>query len=288
VKQQHDDPAAAVIARATAAAKAWLPMAGRIEAMLEPLHELLMPAAGLRPGETVIDVGCGTGATAAAAASIVGSPGRVIGIDAAQNAIERARKRALDPDSSIVEWITGDAQRHGFEAGAADAIVSRLGIMFFDDFTAALANLRTATKSGGRFTAVVWLPKDRSPLHYRALTVAIDAADALGWHVDPGPPDAGPFGFASGATLAALTEAGWSDGRLDPHRVWMYAGGPGTTPGVVAHEFFMPQISPLLAGAPDGTADAIERAVTRDFEDHWDGTGVRLDAMVAVVTARRA
>src|SRR5260370_8829148 len=97
-------------------------MSGRIEAMLEPLHELLMPAAGLRPGETVIDVGCGTGATAAAAASIVGSPGRVIAIDTAQNAIERARKRALDPDSAIVESIPGDPHRHAFDAGAPPPI----------------------------------------------------------------------------------------------------------------------------------------------------------------------
>jgi SAM-dependent methyltransferase len=277
---------AAVVARATAAASAWLPTADRIEAMLEPLHDLLFPAARLRRGETDIDVGCGTGATAAAAAAAVGSPGRVIAIDAAQNAIERARKRALDPDSAVVEWVTGDGQRHGFAAAAADAIVSRLGIMFFDDLAAALVNLRAATRPGGRFTAVVWLPKDRSPLHYRALTVAVDTAAALGWPVDPGPPGAGPFGFASDATLAALADAGWRDGRLDPHRVWMYAGGPGAAPGVVAHDFFMPQIGSLLAGAPDSIADAVEQAVARDFAECWDGTGVRLDATVAIITAR--
>ena len=182
--------------------------------------------------------------------------------------------------------MVGDAQRHGFEPQAADAVISRLGIMFFDDFTAALANLRAATKPGGRFAAVIWLPKDRSPLHYRAVTVAVDTAGARGWRIDPGPPDAGPFGFASGTTLNALADAGWDNGRIEPHRVWLYAGGPGAKPAVVAHDFFMPQIRSLLAGAPEGTVAAVEQAVARDFEGYWDRTGVRLDAMIAILTAQ--
>jgi protein-L-isoaspartate O-methyltransferase len=68
----HDErEAATVVARSTETASAWLPMADRIEAMLEPIHDVLLPAAALRVGEKVVDVGCGTGATAAVAARML-------------------------------------------------------------------------------------------------------------------------------------------------------------------------------------------------------------------------
>ena len=157
-------------------------------------------------------------------------------------------------NSATIEWVVGDAQRHRFQPLAADAVLSRLGIMFFDGFTAALANLAGAVKPGGRFAAVVWLPKDRSPLHFRAPKVAADVAAAHGWPIDLGAPDARPFGFATDAT----------------------------------RDFVTPQVEPLLIGAPEGVQEAVDRAIARDLHECWDGTGVRLDAMVAVVTARRA
>jgi SAM-dependent methyltransferase len=285
----RDEPREAeVVARATETAAGWLPLADSIERMLEPIHDILLPAAALRPGENVIDVGCGTGTTAAAAARVVGQAGKVTAIDAARNAIQTAGRRNIPPGSAWLYWVVGDGQRFEFEPEAADAVISRLGVMFFDDLTAALANLLLATRPGGRFAAVVWLPKDRSPLHSRPLAVAAEAAAQLGWAIDVGAPDAGPFGFATDATLQAMEDAGWRDARLEPHHVWLYAGGPGTTPEAVARDVFVgPALGEQLKDAPRDVTRAVERAVARDLEQCWDGAGVRLDAMVATLTAHR-
>jgi SAM-dependent methyltransferase len=281
------DATAEVVARATEAARSWLPMADRIEAMLEPLHEVLLPAASLRTGERVIDVGCGTGATAVVAARTVGPTGYVTAIDAARNVIERGKQKPLDDNHATIDWVVGDGQRHQFETEGADVVLSRLGVMFFDDFTAALANLAQATRPGGRFAGIVWLPKDQSPFHHRSLAVAVATATEYGWPIDLPASDVGPFGFASDATLSDMEDAGWSNARLEPSRVWLYAGGSGTTSDTVARDFVMPQLSAQLLGAPEGVADAVEQAIGEDLEACWDGTGVRLDAMVAVIMADR-
>ncbi|SDL82934.1 class I SAM-dependent methyltransferase [Nonomuraea jiangxiensis] len=287
-----DDRAAAVVDRCTEAAATWLPLAGPIEAQLAPLNDVLFPAAGLRPGESVIDVGCGTGDTTRRAASLVGGTGQVLGIDAARNAIEHARHHPAgthDPDTAPITWAVADAQRHAFPAAAADAVISRLGVMFFDEPVEAFANLAAATRPGGRFCAVVWTFRDESPFLQLNLTVAVETAASYGWTLDAGPPDAAPFGFATDETLGILAKAAWEDPGLRRHRVPLYARGPGTPPETIADEFVASgPLASQLQGAPPEVVEAVRRAVREELTTCWDGRGVRLDASVAVLTATRA
>lgn len=269
-----DDQATAVVDRCTEAATSWLPLAGPIESQLAPLDDVLFPAADLHPGETVIDVGCGTGATTRQAARIAGKTGHVTGIDAARNAIEHARRQPVAPEAAPVTWLAADAQRYRFPMAAADAVISRIGVMFFDDPLEAFRNLAAATRRGGRCAGVVWTFRDESPFLQRSLTVAVETAASHGWTLNPGPPDAGPFGFATEKTLDIMAQAGWARPRLRRHTVSLYARGQGTAPQTIATEFVTSgPLASQIKDAPSTVIEAVHGAVHQDLARCWDGTG---------------
>jgi ubiquinone/menaquinone biosynthesis C-methylase UbiE len=121
------------------------------------LHEigrLLLERAAIRPGERVIDVGCGSGATTLAAAPLVGAQGSVLGVDVSEPMLAVARRRAAGLGN--VRFVAADAQTHAFEPGAQDLVLSRFGVMFFDDPPRAFASLRRALRPGGRLCFVCW------------------------------------------------------------------------------------------------------------------------------------
>jgi hypothetical protein len=106
-----------------------------------------------------------------------------------------------------------------------------------DDPVDAFANLAAATRGGGRLAAVVWTSRDESPFLQQSLTTAVEAASPHGWTLDAGPPDAGPFGFATDQALEILAKAGWLNPSLRRHTVSLYARGEGTPPQAIADEF---------------------------------------------------
>ena len=139
---------------AGARAQAWASMADRLEAQIEPVSDLLFAAAQPVAGERVLDVGCGRGSTTQLAAGAVGPAGEVVGLDVAANLIEEAER--LAPDDAAIRWMVADAQRAELPPEHFDLVLSRFGVMFFDDPTAAFANLAGATAPGGRLCVAVW------------------------------------------------------------------------------------------------------------------------------------
>jgi SAM-dependent methyltransferase len=267
----------------------WLEHADRLEAQLEPVDAILLDAAALRPGERVLDVGCGRGPTTVKAAAAVGLMGRTIGIDLAPTLIDAARTRTRDDDSGPIDWVVGDAQTFAFGPGSMDAVISRFGTLFFEDPVAAFANLFGATRPGGRLAIAVWQPRDASELFERSLSVAVATASALGHELRVAAPDAGPFAFGrEPAMRAVLDAAGWTVTGFTRHRLRMYAGGPGSSPEQTTAINFA--AGPLRTVADDLPADvrpAIERAVAEDLAQCADTSGIPLDGAIAIVQARR-
>ena len=119
-------------------ADVWVREAERFDTMLAPFGRRLLTAAGLEPGERVLDVGCGNGAVSLAAARIVGPGGRVTGLDLSAPMLEVARRRA-EEGGLDVDFVQCDAQTASFDQ-RFDVVVSRFGVMFFDDPHVAFAN----------------------------------------------------------------------------------------------------------------------------------------------------
>ncbi len=111
-----------------------------------------------RPGDRVVDLGCGFGDTSQRLAELVGPDGEVFGIDVSEPFIELARGEAEEADAANVRFAVGDVQVTEFEQ-SFDYAFSRMGIMFFANPVQALRNVCKALSPGGRLCAVVWRRK---------------------------------------------------------------------------------------------------------------------------------
>jgi SAM-dependent methyltransferase len=194
------------------AAETWVAQQERLDRQLDPLGRAALRALALRRGESVLDVGCGSGQTTLQIASAVGSGGRVLGIDISTPLLAAAQRR--NPPAHV-RFERADAQTHAFDA-PFDAIYSRFGVMFFADPVAAFANLRRALKPGGRLAFVCWRAEAANPI----MTVPMAAASRF---LPPPPPPAdphapGPFAFADRRRLAdVLDAAGFDPVAITPH-----------------------------------------------------------------------
>lgn len=181
----------------------WLAAETEIEAAHKVILDELLLRADVQSGDTVLDMGCGSGGSLLRLADAVGPQGRVLGVDIAPPMVERAAERVVPP----VEVAVGDGQSHAFEPGAFDVAMSLFGLMFFADTGAAFANIRTALKPGGRMCFAAW----GAPANNAWFSVGGRIAGArLGALPPPEPHATGPFAFADAArVLALLNEAGW-------------------------------------------------------------------------------
>jgi SAM-dependent methyltransferase len=179
--------------------------ADRLEAINGPFGEVMLKAAGLQPGQRVLDVGCGQGTTTREAAQAVAPEGAAVGIDISAPLVAFARRQATAAGVDNIEFIHADAQTHPFQEQGFDAVISRFGTMFFQDPEAAFANLGRALRPGGRLAIVC--PHDPSKTEWVAVAFAA-AAPHVGIP-DVGSPGApGPFAFADGDRLRRVLQAG--------------------------------------------------------------------------------
>lgn len=194
------------------AADIWVAQQERLDRQLDPLGRAALRALAPRPGELVLDVGCGGGQTTLQLGEAVGPRGRVVGIDVSSRMLAAARRRSTP---AHVAFELADAQTHTF-AEPFDAIYSRFGVMFFADPVAAFANLRRTLRPGGRMAFVCWRAETANPI----MTVPMAAAAK---YLPPLPPPQndgapGPFAFADSGRLARILEAaGFGDVAITPH-----------------------------------------------------------------------
>lgn len=128
-----------------------------IPAMVAEWSPRLAERVGLQPGERVLDVACGTGDWTRCAAARVGPQGQVVGLDISpeMSAVAR-RKDAAEPGSAPIAWREGSADALPLPDAAFDVVCCQLGLMFFPDRVAALAEMRRVLAPGGRLALMVW------------------------------------------------------------------------------------------------------------------------------------
>src|SRR6185503_11565956 len=172
------------------AAPKWVEYQAVLDTQLEELGRLAMERARLVPGERVLDVGCGCGATTRALAARVGARGSAHGVDISAPMLARAAELTRAAGVGNVRFTNADAQTYAFEPGGADVLFSRFGVMFFTDPPAAFTNLRRALRPGGRVAFVCWQPLAENPWLLVPLSTA---AQHIQLPPPPAPGAPGPF-----------------------------------------------------------------------------------------------
>jgi SAM-dependent methyltransferase len=249
--------------------------------VLRPVSDRLIAAAEPKPGDRVVDVGCGCGATTIDFAARVSPGGETLGLDISEPMLARARERA-QPNRSI-RFELADATVYDFERHEADLIVSRFGVMFFADPAKSFANLRKGLKAGGRLAFACWREAKQNPFFILPLREAAKHAPPL---PETKPEDPGPFAFASEARVRRiLGDAGFADIVLTPHDLELdIAIGRGLETAVRAATTIGPTSRML-----DGQSEAVRVAATADIRKalavHERGESVPLGAAIWIVTA---
>jgi ubiquinone/menaquinone biosynthesis C-methylase UbiE len=188
----------------------WFPV---LDAATRPVSERLVAAARIGPGATVVDIGTGLGEPALTAARAAGERGRIIGIDISPAMLEFARKRAERERVSNVQFSVSDGLSN-VPNGPYDAVVSRWGMMFFDDLDAVLNGVLALLRPGGSFATATWSKPQEVPLISLPLTL-------MAAHGSTPPDLAGrPFALHDAADLdRRLRRAGFADVAIEPMEV---------------------------------------------------------------------
>lgn len=263
-------------------AEHWVAQERRYEAMLAPFGRRMLDAAALTEGESVLDVGCGSGSTSLEAGRQVGARGSVLGVDVSPAMVGRARQRAAAESLENVRFEQGDAQSYALAKGAFDAVVSRFGMQHFTDPPAAFANLARALRPGGRIAFVCW----RGPEHNAWATVPMQAvAEHIPLPPHEGHGGGGPFALADPELVRGLLEgAGLADVQVDPVAKLALVGRD-VEDGI---EFFRQSDGRELAKQVDEqTMDAILDSLREAMAPYAGPEGLRVPAAAWLAQARK-
>lgn len=258
---------------------AWVDEQPMLDAMFQPIEDLLVQAVSGGTVRRVLDVGCGTGGTTLAVARRLGAESRCTGIDISEPMLAAARARA-EREKAPADFIRADAQSYTFEPASFDRIISRFGVMFFEDSVKAFANLRRALKAGGALRVIVW----RGPTENPFMTAAERAAAPLLPNLPPRKTDGpGQFAFAdSGRVHRILEESGWTGIDIQPLDVVCTLPEKDLTRYVSR----LGPVGAFLHDADEQTRTRVIQTVRAAFEPFVHGAEVRFTAACWSVGAR--
>lgn len=186
----------------------WVTFENQLDALFAGANAALIDTAQPKSGQSILDIGCGTGATTRDFAQAVEPEGSVLGLDISNSMLAQARRSAAAQGLTNASFTCADAQTSPLDAAKYDHIVSRFGVMFFADPVAAFTNLCSSLATGGQLTMACWGPFKENPWFTIPRRIA---TDLLGSPPSVDPRDPGPFAFADADyVLEILTNAGFT------------------------------------------------------------------------------
>jgi SAM-dependent methyltransferase len=230
----------------------------------------------------VLDVGCGFGTTLA---EIAATGARATGVDISAPMIDAARQRVPEATAFVADALTDPLAPDGT---LYDGVLSRFGVMFFEDPQAAFLNIAAATRPAGRLAFVCWRSVGENPMFTFGLPrVAAALPDP------PAPPDPaapGPFAFGDAERVRGiLGRAGWTDIALDPFDTTVAFGGDGRdgVDDAMANLARHPLAKALHEQVAAAVRDRVLDQIRADFALAARDGRIEFPSAAWIVTARR-
>jgi ubiquinone/menaquinone biosynthesis C-methylase UbiE len=279
-----DSQADAVLREWRESAFYWQKHLATIRVMFAPLTQALIDDAGIIEGDSVLDVAGGSGEPSLTIAETVGPTGSVTFTDAVAEMVTAAKSEAQLRGLKNIAFRQCAADELPFESESFDAVVCRLGVMFFPDPLAALREMLRITKHEGLVSLVVWGKSELNPFSYLITNIA-----ARYFEVAPADSNApGAFRFAEAGALAGiLKDAGANDVRervlkfnitapLSPEQFWeMRSETSGT-------------LREKLASLPPSQADLLAQEVQVAIREYSSNKQISIPAQMIIVTAQKS
>jgi SAM-dependent methyltransferase len=268
----------------TVAGPRWVAAPGFRERRNQESIALLLQRLGLAGGESVLEIGCGTGALTLPVAAAVGEHGRVVAVDISEPMLGAARQRVAEHGLTNITLALGDAQVFAFEPGAFDLATSRMGVMFFADPTAAFRNISGALEPGGRLVFACWGPLAEN----RHWLISYDVAlRHLGPPARPEGREPGPLAFGNPDYIkGVLAAAGFVEIAVDRAYPMILCGSPEEE---ARQALAMGPTARLIEEKrpAEATRQEIAREIEAGFAAAAASGPIRLPATIFLVAARR-
>jgi ubiquinone/menaquinone biosynthesis C-methylase UbiE len=267
------------------AAAGWQAWWETIERGAQKVNDKIVELAEIKSGDRVLDIATGIGEPAVTTAKKVMPSGKVVATDISPQmlAIAKTRAKSLGLDG-IMEFRESDGEKLDFPEPTAkfDAVLSRWGLMFFPNLSAALVKIRDLLVTNGRLSAAVWSAPSKVPLLDLAFATVRKQINA------PGPPPGtpGPFALADIETLKqSFSQAGFKDVKIDTFQITFEFDSPESFTRF--HQQVTAPIQALLANYSDEVKKAAWDSITEAVWQYADSHGrVNLDNEVICISGR--
>ena len=261
----------------------WVEQRAGMDALLSGILDETLRRADLEVGHSVLDIGCGAGTSTLAIAEQIGENGHVTGLDISRTLLDDAQSRASGRTN--IAFLDADAQTYPLVPQSADAIVSRFGVMFFEDSVAAFRNMATALRDDGVISFSAWGAIAENPF----FTLPAQIARQILGPIPKSDPDApGPFAFRAPDRIEAVLSAAGLVPKID-----ILAEHLVCEDGAEAPARIMCQIGPAHSALLYHEADEAARAVLMEalvdaLRAYQTEAGIAIPAQINYVTARKS
>ncbi|KIN72785.1 class I SAM-dependent methyltransferase [Sulfitobacter guttiformis] len=261
----------------------WIDQRAAMDDILAGVLDGILRRAELDTGHSVLDIGCGAGTSTLAISERVGEAGHVTGIDISRTLLKAAHARLTNQTN--IAFLDVDAQSHPFVTDSADRIVSRFGVMFFDDNISAFRNMASALRADAMVCFAVWGAIAENPF----FTLPAQVSRNILGPVPKSDPDApGPFSLRDPDHIHKMMRDAGLEAQIEVVQEPLVCSA-----GAQALAETMCHIGPAHMALAHYNADAemrdaLKGALVEALGAYQSGDTITLPAQINYVTARKS
>lgn len=262
----------------------WVNKQKEMDIMLNPLGQRAIEKLTLSSSETILDIGCGCGATTLEIAKDI-PKGRITGVDISEPMLDRAREDALKMSLSNTDFVVKDVQTDEIDNNHFDIAFSRFGVMFFEDPYEAFKNINNALKKGGQLSFVCWQQASLNPWQSLSIEVIRGFLDLPA----PPPKGPGPFAFEDKSYVQDILESSnFQEIEImgNEEQIIMFSG-KSLKEACEDYLTINPIVTEMLKNSADELKEEILEALMTKFSDFHKEEGLVFPSATWIVTAKK-